>query len=391
MKRLVSLLILMVLAGCDPQRAHDSLCAYCENDTQCGGNPCFQDVSGNRFCGSPCDSCTTGYSCQTVMGTSGLAQTCFPDTEQCVPPSGDPNAPDFSTGGDLAGLIAPTPDMGGIPVGGAIGPTGGTVDRLFFGFSGDTRPPDCGGTYPQQIINSIFTGMKTQGVQFAVDQGDHMFNCGYGGTAVSGAKEQMQNYVNAATLLGKTVFMTMGNHECSGEATALCSTTSSYNNNPNYSAFMDTLAPIAKLPYYRFDVTTKSGLAVFLVVADDAWDAAQQSWLTTQLTDADAHAKYTFVSKHHPDGNTDHPEFQQIYDLVRKHKYTLFLTGHSHLFKRQSSDPRAMVIGCGGAPLAGGNFWGYGTALQGTDDRIYVSIYDQATSQLTEAFSVAPQ
>ena len=154
---------------------------------------------------------------------------------------------------------------------------------------------------------------------------------------------------------------------------------------------MDTLAPIAKLPYYRFDVTTKSGLAVFLVVADDAWDAAQQSWLTTQLTDADAHAKYTFVSKHHPDGNTDHPEFQQIYDLVRKHKYTLFLTGHSHLFKRQSSDPRAMVIGCGGAPLAGGNFWGYGTALQGTDDRIYVSIYDQATSQLTEAFSVAPQ
>jgi hypothetical protein len=183
----------------------------------------------------------------------------------------------------------------------------------------------------------------------------------------------------------------MGNHECSGSATTLCSVAASYGTNANYSAFMDALAPIATKPYYRVDIATQSGLAVFLQVADDAWDATEQAWLTAQLADADAHAKYTFVSKHHPDGNTDHPEFQAIYNLVRMHKYTLFLTGHSHLYRRQLDDPRALVIGCGGAPLSGGTFFGYGTVLQGMDDRIYVNIYDQATGNVMDHFDVAPQ
>jgi len=308
-----------------------------------------------------------------------------------MPPSGS-TPPDLSATdpADLAGPPNKPSDMGGIPVGGPVGPTGGTVDRLYFGFTGDTRPAQCGGTYPKTIIDNIFTLMKGNGVQFALDQGDHMFNCGSGASATAAAKTQMGYYTSAAALLGKTVFMTMGNHECTGESSSLC-TLSSYGGNANYTAFMDALAPVAAKPYYRFDVMTKTGLAVFLVVADDVWDSAEQSWLTTQLTDADAHAKYTFVTKHHPDGNTDHPEFQAIYDLVRQHKYTLFLTGHSHLFKRQSNDPRAMVIGCGGAPLAGGTFWGYGTALQGTDDRIYVTIHDQSTGNIVQSFDVAPQ
>src|SRR5262249_57382752 len=180
--------------------------------------------------------------------------------------------------------------------------------------------------------------------------------------ALMGAQIQMQNYVNAARKFGHTVFMTMGNHECSQSSSTLCSASSSYGSNANYTAFMDALKPVASLPYYRFDVQTtgnKGGKAVFIVVADDAWDATQEQWLTAQLNDADQTAKYTFVSKHHPDGNTDHPEFQQIYDLVRRHKYTLFLTGHSHYYKHQWSDPRAIVVGIGGAPFVGiGNFWG---------------------------------
>jgi hypothetical protein len=390
----VALFTLAGLGCSSPGATTQALCDYCLDDSQCGGNPCFQDVSGSRFCGAPCGDCPAGFSCQTVMGTTGLAQTCFPDTEACIPQGsapGGPGAPDLGSGGsDDFGSMPPTHDMGGIPVGGAIGPSGGSVDRLFFGFTGDVRPAQCGGAYPQQIVNNIYTLMKQQDVQFAVDQGDHMFNCGSGSSALSAARAQMQNYVDAASLLGKTVFMTMGNHECTGESQTLCSLLS-YGNNPNYTAYMDVLKPIAAKPYYRFDVMTKTGLAVFLIVADDVWDTAEQQWLTQQLTDADAHAKYTFVSKHHPDGNTDHPEFQQIYDLVRAHKYTLFLTGHSHLFKRQQSDPRAMVIGCGGAPLAGGTFYGFGTALQGTDDRIYVSIYDQSTGNVVDQFDVGPQ
>jgi len=389
-----ALAVLLFAGGCSSSSATtQALCDYCTADSQCGGNPCYQDVSGHRFCGAPCDSCPSGFSCQTVMGTTGLAQTCFPDSEACPAgglshgDGGGPNEPPPTY--DMT-PVKPTGDMGGIPVGGAVGPNGGTVDRLYFAFTGDTRPDSCTGSYPQTVINNIYTQMKQQGVQFAIDQGDHMFNCGYSSSAYTGAAAQMQDYINAANLFGKTVFMTMGNHECSGEASSLC-TLASYGANPNYTAFMDALKPIASKPYYRFDVQTSTGKAVFLVVADDVWDSAEQSWLTQQLTDADANAKYTFVTKHHPDGNTDHPEFQQIYDLVRQHKYTLFLTGHSHLFKRQYNDPRAMVIGCGGAPLAGGTFFGFGTALQGTDDKIYVNIYDQSTGNAVDQFSVGPQ
>ena len=389
--RTVVFVAVAALAGCESNKAANLLCAFCNDDSQCGGNPCFQDVSGQQFCGAPCDACPAGFSCQPLEGTDGTVEmTCFPDNESCL---GTPG-PNQSGNVDLGASSGPPPDfagvpnpVGGIPVGGPVGPTGGTVDRLFFGFTGDTRPDQCGGAYPTAIIDNIFTLMKNAGVQFAVDQGDHMFNCG---SDFNGARDQMNAYVQAANLLGKTVFLTMGNHECTGESSTLCSAYP-YGTNPNYTAFMDALKPISPKPYYRVDINTDSGLAVFLVVADDTWNAEQQTWLTQQLTDADAHAKYTFVSKHHPDRNTDHPEFQQIYDLVRAHKYTLFLTGHSHLYKRQSSDPRAIVMGIGGAPLAGTSYNGYGTAVQGTDDRIYVTVYDQATGNVRDKFDVAPQ
>src|SRR5262249_19939935 len=159
--------------------------------------------------------------------------------------------------------------------------------------------------------------------------GDHMFNCRGG---YYGARDQMATYLRAASLLGVTVFMTMGNHECTGESQQLCTLALEGINN-NYTAYMEPLHRMGiDKPYYRFDVQTRSGLAAFIVVADDVWDSAEQSWLEAQHGDADAHAKYTFVSKHHPDGNNDHPEFQTIYDLVQRHKYTLFLTGHSHEF-----------------------------------------------------------
>jgi hypothetical protein len=261
---------------------------------------------------------------------------------------------------------------------------------LFFGITGDTRPMQNGAHYPsslQTVIDNIFLKMGQAGVQFAVDQGDHM----EAGNA-SDAASQMSDYLSAAAKLGRPVLMTMGNHECS---TSLSGSGCGGSCSSDYKcgAFLNALQPISNKPYYRYDVMTGSGLAVFLVVADDAWNSTQQTWLTQQLTDADAHAKYTFVSKHHPDGNTDRPEFQQIYDLVKQHKYTLFLTGHSHEYKRQVGDPRAIVMGLGGAPFDNPNqmYWGYGTVMQCPDDHMYVKIYDQATGNVKDSFSVPPQ
>jgi hypothetical protein len=378
------LLILIVFAACGDGRTKNALCAFCDNDAQCGGNPCFEDVSGQRYCGRPCGDCPAGFSCLTVSGTSMLANTCFPDTEFCEPPvEGDGDAgtdpPPVDDGGRSPGII----------VAGPVGPTGGSVARLHFGITGDTRPARCGSAYPQAIIDNIFTQLAQKGVDFVVDQGDHIFNCGFGEGSLAGAEGQMARYVAAAKLVGRTVFMTMGNHECTGSGTALCNIFM-YGSNPNYTAFMDALRPVADKPYYRFDVTTQTGLAAFIIIADDVWDAAEEAWLEAQLTDADQKAKYVFVSKHHPDRNTDHPEFQQIYNQVRRHHYTLFLTGHSHLYRRQSNDPRALVIGTGGAPLSSGSFWGYGTVTQGADDRITVTIYDQSTGMVRDNFTVTP-
>jgi hypothetical protein len=402
----IALGLALALAGCgDPAAALDRLCVACSDDSQCGGNPCFGDLTGNRFCGRPCDSgCPLGYSCQPLAGTSGsVSYTCFPDSESCV------TAPQPEPTYDLAGVDLTIPpgqdlsmptvrrDMATVPctppAGGTITSSGGTVDRLFFGYTGDTRMTSSGTGYTSQlqlVINNIFTQMGQKGVEFAMDGGDHMEASNY-----SEAAACMSDYGTAAAKLGKPVFMTMGNHECAASFSNDCGYAGAATMDAKMSAYMAALKTISgqTSPYYRFDVMTRSGKAVFLVVADDAWNSTQQAWLTQQLNDADQNAKYTFVSKHHPDGNTDQPAFQQIYDLVKSHKYTLFLTGHSHEYKHQFNDHRAVVMGLGGAPFDNPNqmWWGYLTVLQCPDDSIQVTVYDQATGNLQDTWAVPPQ
>src|SRR5690242_9347179 len=126
--RLGSAVFLLVVAGCGTSPSTDLICSTCGDDRDCGGNPCFADISGARFCGGPCDACPTGYSCQPVQGTGGqIRETCFPDSLSCADsphPGGDASVAPDDGGAAKADL------GGGIPVGGPVGPTGGTVDRL---------------------------------------------------------------------------------------------------------------------------------------------------------------------------------------------------------------------------------------------------------------------
>ena len=258
------------------------------------------------------------------------------------------------------------------PAGGSVTAAGGTVDRIYFGYTGDTRPSASSTGYPQAlqtVINNIFTRMAQNGVEFAMDGGDHME-----ASDSSEATGNMQSYATAVAILGKPVFMTMGNHECSqsynmGQS---CGFAGAATTDVKMKPFVTALGQISgqTSPYYRFDIMTQSGKATFIVVADDAWNTTQQTWLTQQLTDADANSKYTFVSKHHPDGNADQTYFQTIYNLVKAHRYTLFLTGHSHEYKRQYNDVRAVVMGLGGAPFdnPAQMWWGYLTVMQCPDD-----------------------
>jgi hypothetical protein len=279
------------------------------------------------------------------------------------------------------------------PSSSGVTPAGGTVDRLYFGYTGDTRPMSSSSSYSsslQTTINGIYTRMGKDGVQFALDGGDHME-----ASSAGDAQGNMSSYLTAARLLGKPLFMTMGNHECATSFTNDCGYSGAATSDYKMAAFMNSLQSLSgqTSPYYRVDISTRSGKAVFLVVADDAWSSAQETWLTQQLSDADANARYTFVSKHHPDGNTDQASFQMIYNLVTAHKYTLFLTGHSHEYKHQISDRRAVVMGLGGAPFDNPNqMWnGYLRVMQCPDDSVSVSAVDASNGNVMDTFSVPPQ
>jgi hypothetical protein len=267
----------------------------------------------------------------------------------------------------------------------AVGPSGGTVTLLHFGLTGDTRPPSCEDTagYPTAIINAIADQLETQGAQFALDLGDHMYVCN---NDLSIADAQMGLYMSATRRFTGTWFMTMGNHECYGGACAPNS------QEANYVSFMKALSPISPLPYYAFNVATLKGMATFVVVADNAWDANQSAWLEQTLATADQQATYTIIARHHPEGDSSVPTNAASMQIIRNHKFALFLTGHNHDYSHMTVDNgRDLILGTGGAPLlATGTFHGYALVDQQADGTLKVSVYDVLTNAVKDSWSVGP-
>jgi hypothetical protein len=322
----------------------------------------------------------------TLAGCVGVTSSGWDD-------GGDTGGLDSSAGslGDMAGsghstdLAHGSGDMSQNFIAGGIGPHGGSVDLLHFGISGDTRPPSCEDTagYPTGVIDSIGDAFRNAQVQFALDLGDHMYVCN---NDLSIATAQMNLFLDGTRHYGGTWFMTEGNHECYGGFCPAGST------NANYVAFMTALAPISPMPYYSVDVNTRFGLATFVFIADNSWDGTQQSWLESTLSAADASARYTLVARHHPEGDTSVSTNAAIMTVIRAHKFSLFLTGHSHLYKHMTTDGgRDLVMGNSGAPLiAGGSFYGYGIIDQQTDQTLKLSIFDVTTGNLMDSWSVQP-
>jgi hypothetical protein len=155
---------------------------------------------------------------------------------------------------------------------------------------------------------------------------------------------------------------------------------------------MKALAPVAKSPYYSFDIHTAHGLASFVIVADNAWDSAQASWLDQTLAAADQKATYTIVARHHPEGDSSVSTNSASMQIIRNHKFALFLTGHNHSYKHMTTDNgRDLVLGTGGAPLvAGGAFHGYAIVDQQMDGTLKLSVYDVTNGMLQDTWSVGP-
>lgn len=313
-----------------------------------------------------------------------MSLACAPSVPQtCVPPAGDVVDPCDSSPSDAGAAKAGTPDAGVVPAG-SVDADGGTVDRLWFATTGDTRPHNCDDTanYPRAAIAQIAAAMKALRVQFTVDLGDHMYVCNQDEAE---AVQQMGYYTSAIGSGPPTWWMTMGNHEC-GNNTWPYSCFVGGRHDANFAAYMEALK--RPQPYYFADVATHSGLARFVMIADDSWDSTQSAWLTATLADADARAKYTIVARHHPVQGT-RTGAVEILNVLKAHKVSLILTAHNHDYEHDTASwsGRSAVVGLGGA----GSAWGFATVLQNPDDTLTFVERDANGNPIGMPWSVSPQ
>jgi hypothetical protein len=336
--------------------------------TRCGS------PSGNDA-GSPGPD--SGTPSDAGQGDSGTAT---PDSGGTLPDGGGPDA-----GNSDAGL----PGRGGVSL------DGGTVDRLYFSLTGDSRPPICdlffvgkGYDYPTANVTKLAQQMEARQTQFSLDLGDHQFVCVGGLTE---AQTQIAAYMSAISNYKAPFFMSMGNHECVFALGGTIDDCGANNpSDPAFTAFMAALAPISPKPYYFVDIHTSMGLARFVFVADDAWDSTESTWLSGVLTEADTLAQYTIVSHHHPVSQTG-GNYPAIWSMIKSHKYALHLTAHQHLYSHDTADDasgRSVIVGTGGS--SDETMLGYATVEQGVDGRLYFTMYDAATDSAMDSWNVGP-
>jgi Calcineurin-like phosphoesterase len=323
------------------------------------------------------------FGAAVAIWVAAVSLRCIPaGAGSCEAPVGDVVDPCADVG--VRPALPGTPDPGRVPSG-SVAFDGGTADRLWFATTGDTRPGFCDRTadYPTAAITQIAKSMRALRVQFALDLGDHMYVCNQSQAA---AQEQMRLYLGAAAQGPATWWMTMGNHECGNETPPFSCFAGG--GDANFDAYMAALR--RPLPYYATEVSTARGKARFVVVADDSWDAAQADWLESTLSAADVQAAYTIVARHHPMSGSGSGN-PRIVAAIARHKYSLILTAHSHLYAHDTVNfgGRSVVLGVGGVPTS--SLPGFATVLQNEDGTLTFVRRDANGNPLDVPWAVPPQ
>jgi predicted phosphodiesterase len=269
---------------------------------------------------------------------------------------------------------------GGGAGGGGAGGGGGGGALLKFAVFGDARPPNQDDTsgYPSTILSGIFKLAQQHGAQFAVGTGDYMF-----ASTASAVSAQVALFQQAAAnFTAGPLYLTMGNHECTGYTDSNCP---NLNETPNVQAFMKLVPSGVTRPYYRIDVPTPLGKAKLVFIAANAWDSTQQSWLTAQLADA---TTYTFVVRHESTTSSGVPAGVTTSEsIVKAHPFTIELLGHTHEYRHE--DTQHVISGNAGAPLSYGSY-GLLIVEQQANGNITVSELDEATGNATDTWTVSP-
>ncbi len=337
-------------------------CSSCSGSSStCQANGCY----GGWYCDTSTDKCQAAPTSCSGGGSSGG--------------SGSSSSGGSSSGGSLDAGAPPT---------GTVGPTGGSVSRLYFSAVGDTRPANVDDTagYPTSIITKIYQDMEgfSPRPSFGVSTGDYMFATpGKGNTM-----PQVSLYMTARALFSNTMFPAMGNHECTGYTASNCGSGNTDGVTENYTTFTSQmLAPISQTnPYYVIHINDTAGTwtAKFVFVAANAWTSAQSSWLDSTLAQS---TTYTFLIRHESASANTAPGVSPAEAIMAKYPYTLSIVGHSHTYNK--SGAKEVIIGNGGAPLTGGVNYGFALLQQRSDNAIQVDMIDYTTLQPDTSFRFA--
>ncbi len=287
------------------------------------------------------------------------------------------------------------------PAPSTLAPDGGPLSELVFAVVGDTRPPnsDENGAYPTQVITKIYQDVQALSPHpaFVIATGDYQYTTPGNGNA----QIQIGYYATAMKLFDGPIFAAMGNHECTGYTSSNCGSGSADGLTTNYTQFLSQiLGPIQQAqPYYSIPLHAGDGswTAKIVVIAANAWDDAQASWLTQTLQQP---TTYTFVVRHEPTSADTAPGTTPSAQILSNQPYTLLLVGHTHSFEHPSDnssgwsgqncrcDTREIIIGNGGA---GYGPYGFGLVTRQTDGNITLQQYDESSNAPTGiSFTVTP-
>jgi hypothetical protein len=265
---------------------------------------------------------------------------------------------------------------------------GGFISDLRFAVVGDTRPPapDDTTNYPTAIITKIWQDVEAESPhpQFVISTGDYMF----ASTNKPTQQPQLDTYMTARSVFTGLQYPAMGNHECTGATDSNCGTGARDGVTPNMTAFIQTmLAPIGvSTPYYteHFAATDSSWTAKLVVVACNAWNTTQATWLANALAES---TTYTFVVRHEGNDALYETPCQDSKTIIDAHPLTLLIVGHTHTYRHYASD-KEIIVGNGGAPLTTGTNYGYVIVARNASGTLTVTAYDYMTHAVLDMFTI---
>ena len=265
---------------------------------------------------------------------------------------------------------------------------GGAISDLRFAIVGDTRPaaPDDITNYPTAIITKIWQDVEAESPhpQFAISTGDYMF----ASTNKPTQQPQLNLYMQARSSFTGLQYPAMGNHECTGATASNCGAGARDGVTANMTDFISTmLQPIGvSTPYYaeHFAATDGTWTAKLVVVACNAWNSTQSSWLTTALAEQ---TTYTFVVRHEGNDALWETPCMASEAIINAHPLTLLIVGHTHTYRHYSSD-REIIVGNGGAPLTSGTNYGYVIVARNASGTLTVTAYDYMTHTVLDTFTI---